>query len=151
MGRRIWIQERTRETPTKEWKISSIIWAFSVSGLLYKIYQNSHFGIAMWQSLLLWYGDHLHMESQFLPFRNISWYERDLGWFIFSKAARKSSQWPYVFTHLLNQAKLRTKRWKWKLIRDSHGSHIWQFWMLFFFFTIIIVFLTHFLWLSTQL
>lgn len=50
----------------------------------------------------------------------------------FPKAVRKSSPWPYLVTHLLNQAKLRTKWWKWKLIRESLGSHIWQFWIFFF-------------------
>ena len=77
--------------------------------------------------------------------------------FFFSKAARKSSAWPDLFTHLPNQAKLGTKRWKWKLIRDSPGSHTWQFWVFFFFFflfyflTITIIFLIHFLWLNRRL
>lgn len=59
---------------------------------------------------------------------------RDLGWFVLPRAARKSSPWPHLFTHLLNQAELRTEWWKWKSIRDSLGSHIWQFWIFFFFF-----------------
>ena len=111
--------------------------AFSVRWVLSKIYESSHSGNCSITKVsrcaigtpCTW--NHSSCASRDYPGEKETW----AGSF-FSKAARKSSAWPDLFTHLLNQAKLGTKWWKWKLIRDSPGSHTWQFWVFFFFFSL---------------
>lgn len=89
MGRRIWIQEKTRENPNK--RMGHFVYNTKLSELAdcsLKSIKTLTLGVAVGQALVVWRRGHLHMESR----SRLSGpaVVRGLGRFTVSPAARKS-------------------------------------------------------------